>query len=377
MEKAIPLRCGLIGALISLAFAPAGAAVYGSLANFDVVNDTGEIAHGFEIDINDPTYDHTKLQSIFGLDRNFGVPPASVERYGAPTITDIAGVGVKIVYQAQFAAGAWSVGTPTGPYANPGDSCWPFGNPLYNSGTLTCDHFGVSTYNNPAQVVYNWLLDPTNSGILMPVVNAIPAVQFLPQAAANPVPGQPEPLPVVVAEIEAHVEAGHLYGTPYWVKVYANHVDHNVELDNLVHHNADVPNDNQVEAEWEIFQAGDKNAQKLANIGLNAGDKALVVRYEFYKYQGNLLNGEALCGGGKGGGGGGGGGGKGGGGGGGGAAITPADCGGLGAYVGAQIAGFNAVVLPPLAVPEPGVGTLLLSGLGLVATLGRRRATKR
>lgn len=136
---------------------PATAQVYGSMANFDAVNDTGGDCQGFEIEIDDPSYDHTKLISIFGLDRNFGVPPTSVERYGAPTITDLPGVGVSVRYQAQFAGGAWSQHTPSGPYPNAGDSCWPLGNPQYNSGTLTCDHFGVATLNyaTPAQVKYS------------------------------------------------------------------------------------------------------------------------------------------------------------------------------------------------------------------------------
>ncbi len=107
---------------------PAQAQVYGSLANFNSVDDTGEVAHGFEIEIDDPSFDRSKLSSIFGLNRNFGVPPASVERYGAPSIFDLPGVGVRIRYAATFANGAWSVGTPSGPYPNADDSCWPLGN---------------------------------------------------------------------------------------------------------------------------------------------------------------------------------------------------------------------------------------------------------
>ena len=50
--------------------APAGN-IIGPLANFDVVNDTGQPAYGFEIEIEDPSFDHTKLTSIFGYDRVF------------------------------------------------------------------------------------------------------------------------------------------------------------------------------------------------------------------------------------------------------------------------------------------------------------------
>ena len=94
IRTALAVAAGVFGA------SPAMASVYGSLANFDAVNDTGEIGHGFEIDIEDASFDHTKITSVFGLDRNFGVPPTSVERYGAPSIVDQPGVGVSIRYQA-------------------------------------------------------------------------------------------------------------------------------------------------------------------------------------------------------------------------------------------------------------------------------------
>lgn len=354
-----PVLAPIAAAVALLAAQTASAQVYGSLANFDAVNDTGEIAHGFEIQIEDPSYDRSKISSIFGLDRNFGVPPSSVERYGAPTITDLPGIGVTVRYQASFAAGAWSVGTPTGPYPFAGDSCWPLGNPQYNSGTLTCDHFGVSTFGTPAKVAYNWLIDPGNSGTLTPVAAAIPAVNWVYQA---PPPGNVDPVPVQ-AEIEAHKADNELFGPAYWVKVFVNHVDHDVRVEDLMKGNAVVPNDQQVEAEWEIFQAGDKNAQKFANLLVEKGDAALVLRYEFYKYQGDLsAAGEALCGG-KGG--------KGGGGGGGG--ITPDACGGLGAYVGAQMAGFNVVEPPLPAVPEPQSYAMLAAGLGLIGWRLRSR----
>jgi PEP-CTERM motif len=134
--------------------------------------------------------------------------------------------------------------------------------------------------------------------------------------------------------------------------VFAKHVDHNVKIEDLMHKNADVPGDAEVEAEFEIFQAGDANQKKQANLALNQGDEALVVRYEFYKYLGAVsAEGEALCGG------------KG-------VAEAPVNCGGLGDYVGAQIAGFNAVQPP---VPEPKTTAMLLAGLGAMGLLAKRR----
>ncbi len=110
-----------------------------------------------------------------------------------------------------------------------------------------------------------------------------------------------------------------------------------------------------MEVEFEIFQAGDVKGKRDAALALNPGDAALVVRYEFYRYVGALTpEGEADCGahGGD---------------------ESPAACGGLGDYVGAQIAGFNAVE-PLVAVPEPGQSTRLALGLVGLAIGWRRRA---
>ena len=154
-HKTLPALAVAIGALLA---APAHAGVFGSLGNFDVVNDTGHTAHGFEIDIEDTAYDHPgTISSIFGLDRNFGVPPASVERYGAPTVSYIAGFGARITYQGSFANGAWNVGTQSGVFANAGDSCWTLGGVGYPN--IPCDHFGIGTFGNPTKTTYSRLLE--------------------------------------------------------------------------------------------------------------------------------------------------------------------------------------------------------------------------
>lgn len=369
------LRASVTTALLLLAASQsASAQVYGSLANFDAVNDTGYVAHGFEIRIEDSSFDHTKIQSIFGYDRDFGVPPQSVVRYGAPTVEDLPGVGVLIRYAASFSNGAWNLGTPTGPYANAGDSCWPFGNPLYASGALSCDHFGVGTYANPAKTTYSWLVDPENDGTLAPINAGLPPVNFFyaPVGGGGEVREAPE---IVVAEIEAEKDDNEVFGEAYWVKTFAKHVDHNVGIDDLMKGNDVVPDDDEVEVEWELFQAGDEqgggggeggNGRKRHELQINPEDAALVLRYEFYRYQGAFkADGEADCSGKNRGGGGGG--------------PGPDDCGGLGEYVGAQMAGFNAVqppgaVVQVVQVPEPGTYAMLAAGLGLLGLARSRRS---
>jgi hypothetical protein len=347
-------RCGHAAGLAlaaALACAPAGAQVYGSLANFDAVNDTGHEAHGFEIEIEDASYSRSKLYSVFGLDRNFGVPPTSVVRYGAPTITDLPGFGLRIRYQASFANGAWSVGTPTGPYAQAGDSCWSLGNPLYDGGSLSCDHFGVATYGSPAVTRYHWLVDTGgNTGVLTKVAAGLPPVNLFYQPAPDPLPGQAPQPGVLQAEIEAPepAEPAQAFGTPYWVKIFSHKLGHAVELGNLMQGHADVPDDTEEETEFAVFQAGDDEdelGRKLRRYDINPGDAALVMRFEFYKYIGALkADGSVDCSGKNG-------------------QHGPADCGGLGDYAGAQMAAFNAAQPPLPAVPEPGTWALLLAGL--------------
>src|SRR4051794_9799565 len=90
--------------LIALASIPAGlhaqqVTMYGSLANFDVINDTGQPTYGFEIEIHGST-------SIGGS--------FSWNRYGAPTITPTPdGNGVYVRYMAKWDAGNQQFSTST------------------------------------------------------------------------------------------------------------------------------------------------------------------------------------------------------------------------------------------------------------------------
>ena len=72
--------------------APASAAVYGMLGNFDVVNDTGKTAHGFEIEL-EGLHSYEITDTFGGPGRGFPTgtgfdPRTSVVRYGSPTISE-------------------------------------------------------------------------------------------------------------------------------------------------------------------------------------------------------------------------------------------------------------------------------------------------
>jgi len=367
-----------VAIVIPMAMAPlvAHASIFGSLANFDVVNDTGSEAYGFEIEIEDSSFDHTKISSVFGLNRSFGSVdggnPLSVVRFKAAQIIDLPGFGVKIRYGGNIASG---ITTPSGAYNTPGESCWPGANPGWASNP--CDHFGITTFGSPAVTKYSWLLlDAQDSTKLVNKQVGIPAVNL---AVSPPVAGQPQVVQAVIRAVAPDADQPEridLWGEPFWVKMTKTSIKigDNIDLGDLLrgqNGNPLIPEPEQeTEIEWNVFQmapanhVGDgPNEVKEKADELGGAVKAIIRRYEFYKYTG-LFDpdgaGEAMCDGadafGH-------------------ACDNPfgdgrvADINDLGAYVGQQMAGFNAVQ----AVPEPETYAMMLAGLGLLAGIARRR----
>ena len=142
LHHTIRLTTTALAALLFTA-GPAGASTFGSLANFDVVNDTGKPAWGFEIEIEDAAYDHPgSISSVFGYDRVFGFispDPGAVVRFGRPEIIYTPNVGARILYGGKIGG----VATPSAPFVTNGESCWPGANKKWTA--ASCDHFGVST----------------------------------------------------------------------------------------------------------------------------------------------------------------------------------------------------------------------------------------
>lgn len=171
----------VVTALSLLILAPAhGSTAYGTLSNFDTVNDTGETAHGFEIEIEDCS--STDVYSTYNYNH-----------YGAPTITtdksDPALPITHIIHASKKDANGDYIAftnVPAGPLpATNGHQCT---NPSVNEG---CEHFGVSYRpKSSTKVRYFWLIDdPANPGTLIrsaPVLVNTPVWNYVPPFNNDP-----------------------------------------------------------------------------------------------------------------------------------------------------------------------------------------------
>jgi len=265
---------------------------YGTLSNFDCVNDTDHECHGFEIELED-VFDYDVVYE-------FGAP---YERYGDPIVIPTA-TGCIVRYASGYDSvnHTWAATTPgaISPYPpTMGHQCWTLGDPNYpNSG---CEHFGISTTRNPTRTTYRWLIeDPQNPGSLTPLGSNV----NIPAPVWNVVP-QPAGPPVVMAVIPAPPpEIAGQFGEAIWEKIYVMESPDPVDLNDLVLGGAAVP-DPDVEApevEWQLLQSppegqAGKNAESENGGQVGEGAEAVSRRYEFYKYTGQYdpENHEALC----------------------------------------------------------------------------------
>lgn len=272
----------------------ARAAVVGFLGNFDVINDTGQTAYGFEIELEG--VHSSEITDVFGgpgrgfpTGRGFD-PATSVQRYGSPTITEYSNgavFGTKVTYSALYDGASWDYSTPSGNFITPGDNCWSGGGLGYGPDT-PCDHFGVGTIGNATKTTYSWLHE-VSPGVL---TTATGIVQLpAPAWTVIPDPQQPQAPPQVVAHIEApDPPQGAEFGDALWVKVFTTEFEDPIELEELVGDNAHVQ-EAETEIEWQLLQKEFNNplsGQLESGYGVPVGPNAASIlrRYEFYEFSG-------------------------------------------------------------------------------------------
>ncbi|MBN2163435.1 MAG: putative Ig domain-containing protein [Pontiellaceae bacterium] len=276
---------------------------YGSIHNFDCVNDTEVETHGFEIELEDVHC--TDIASCYSWN-HYGTPEISeIEVNSSGTLH----TNVIVRYAATWTPGAgWSAYTAVPTNSIPPTQGHQFTNPNINFGG---EHFGVGYRRTPTAVQYFWLVDNGVHGLERgaPVYIATPTFTYIPpaggfpaqvQAAIKP-PPPPEPDPLE-------------FGTPCWVKEICTttHNPEPVKLRDLVSDDPDDPSDrnwrngepDEVEVEWQLMQVDYNSAGGGANgelqgapEDLNGGDEVVTRRYEFYKYEGPIdeESGEAMA----------------------------------------------------------------------------------
>ena len=281
----------IVGVSAMLASTMVFATTFGPVENFDVVNDTGKIAHGFEIEMHDLR--QNEITSIFGDATRW----PDMERYGSPTVTEYSDpsalrthTSTRITYRANF-NGGWNIGTPSGTLpVSPSDSCWPYGAPNYGP-DYPCDHFGVSTSIPAASVKYSWLVESSpGSSNLVYQDSSVPAPVWtvVPQPPVN---NQPQPPKVNVA-IAAPKPNNYEFGEPKWVKVTATGTLNNVAVEDLIAENQVIQKaKTQTQIEWQLLQTDSGNPAAgqidLTGVALDKEATGIVYRFEFYNYTGS------------------------------------------------------------------------------------------
>lgn len=282
---------------------------FGTLSNFDVVNDTGGPTNGFEIELEGVT--SAEVPYWFDYE-TYGKPRLLDSRIPDPADPNTTIPVTKVRYESPYdpatqtfplitAVGAASM-TPGG------HQC--VNTPLVNNPT-GCEHFGLGLVGNPSKVTYHWLVaDPAAPGNLKyadsPV--SIPAPVWNVQPAANP--ANPPVVAAVIPKQAEEQEAEHqqncsLWGQQaQWLVEYVTETEH-AELDNLVadcgdnaNCQAKAPHDKaETEVEWQLQQARptcDENGDPIAGAQEQnevknekvAANKSITRRYEFYAYTG-------------------------------------------------------------------------------------------
>jgi hypothetical protein len=294
MAVLLSLSAVLMGGLSPSANA---STAWGSLNNFDAVNDTADVCHWLEIE----SEDNHRREISYTYDWNhYGVPKISEDN------SDPSHPRVFVRYEsARKPDGSWAA------------HCGPCRTYLPNGWSPVCQSVGQLWrralrswfFGTPASVKYNWLKDDGAGNLIHAgAVNiATPTFGYIPPAAA---PAQvvarlcrPPPEPPVLE-----------FGPACWVKdtKTKTHNNNKVELRDLVSDDPDDPNDrnwkngepDEVETEWRILQTqftaedGGANGELVGQPEeLPEGDAVVTRRYDFYKYVGpfDAESGEAMA----------------------------------------------------------------------------------
>ena len=294
----LPFSAALLCAMVFGNSSTHASQAYGTVNNFDVVNDNGVPAHGFEIELDDV---HT-TDITYTYDYNHYGNPKITE--GAPTIAGSSNA-VFVRYQAVWTNTGWSAYTavPAGPI--PPTAGHQFTNPNTNFGG---EHFGVGYRAQPTKVTYFWLVDDGGHGlkrggqvnVTTPVFTYSPPAAGVPAQAAAVIPAPVPPVP-----------PAYEFSGASWVKVTTttSHTNTEMKIVDLMTPDTNNPSAKdwrngqtnvEVETAWQLLQidynSSDYNPTngvggphgKFAgpNRNLTNSDDVVTYRYEYYAYVG-------------------------------------------------------------------------------------------
>jgi hypothetical protein len=296
-----PLAFLALAALLTVVSGRSFATTFGTLSNFDVVNDTPQPCHGFEIELEDIR--SSDVPYTFG---------GSYIRYGDPEVLDVivdpAHPRVLVRYR-RWNGSQWEATPIAPPNITPsGHDCYANG-PIGNYQGSGCEHYGVSLSATPTRTTYRWLV-ATNPNDVNSPFTSVPQAINLPVPAWNVIP-----IPVaagggvnVRAEVEPVEEGNHAqHGEPQWMKVFKIESDIDLRPEDLVKlllgaADGIVPGETEIETEWKLIQSkpgdaeGEEEDADVKEDPLDDGKHSVVRRYEFYRYTGprDPENNEAL-----------------------------------------------------------------------------------
>ena len=266
---------------------------YGSINNFDTVNDTSNVCHGFEIELDD--IHSTDITYTYDYN-HYGTPKITEDTFSVPGHTNVI-----VRYEAVWTNTGWSAYTAVPTNTIPPTQGHAFTNPSLNFGG---EHFGVGYRNSPTKVYYYWLTNSGSTLVRGPQVNVSTPVFNPGPAPAQVVPVIPAPvLPKLPSLIEPAVTFE--FSDATWVKVITttSHTNSPVALRDLVTPDTNNPSAKdwrhgdsaEVETEWQLLQidfnstngTGGANGQLGgATNQLAHGDDVVTYRYEYYAYVG-------------------------------------------------------------------------------------------
>lgn len=273
---------------------------YGTVNNFDCVNDTGVPGHGFEIEVDDCR----SSDITYTYDYN---------HYGTPKIweftsSDALGLhtNVMVDYEAVWTNTGWSAYTAVPAWPIPPTMGHQFTNPGTNFGG---EHFGVGFRMQPSKILYYWMID-NGSHVLSrgPQVNvSTPTFTYSPPAGGGAAQAQA----VIPAIVPPAPPVLYEFSDACWVKVITTTTQTNTELriSDLMSVDPDNPNGKdwrngqtnvEIETEWQILQidymstdynptngiGGPNGKLPGNNKNLGNSDDVVTYRYEFYAYVG-------------------------------------------------------------------------------------------